>query len=346
MSGHDDLMSDVLVCVYINMHIAYMIDLPVRPNPSGAPKIHNVFQDDVDLWIGYPLSTDAVPHRSTPYLREKCTLSGFFQEMHALFFTEKHKKANVSDFVKETEQLATQMEKWHERLPFELQYDWPMCIGVWELHASYLSHSMTLRLVTRNRCFRDGGGRRDPSTSSDSPDTEDTTQRIAHDGLSKALLFAYKAAEMLRDVRERYGLKIVPPFAVQLSAVAGSVLVLDKDLTIPHVENNPSDPSRPIADSHTAFDEVFRFLLGISVEIMIARGIARMIYYTALEHKIALSRAARAMLQIMADTAWRPSDLALLHSTYPDITTVGGDDEISANRRLSELLSSWENLEI
>ncbi|KAF2212424.1 hypothetical protein CERZMDRAFT_97696 [Cercospora zeae-maydis SCOH1-5] len=83
-----------------------------------------------------------------------------------------------------------------------------------------------------------------------------------------------------------------------------------------------------------------------SAETLIARGIARMIYYTALEQKIALSRASRAMLQIVADTAWRPSDLSSLHSTYPDITAVSGDDKESAKRRLSELLSSWEKLEI
>lgn len=207
---------------------------------------------------------------------------------------------------------------------------------------------MSLRLVARNRCLQDGEGVRDRSNSPDSPDPEDGTARMAHDSLSKARSLAYKAAQMLRDFRERYGLKIPPPWLVQISAVAASVLILDKDLTMPNMESDSSEdhPRRPITDSHTAFDEVFRCLLGAGVEIMIARGMARMIYHIALEQKIVLSRASRAMLQIMADTAWRPSDLSLMQSTYPDITSVSGDEERSANRRLTELLSSWEKMEI
>ncbi|PIB00574.1 hypothetical protein CB0940_02026 [Cercospora beticola] len=292
------------ICLHINMRLSYMLDMTVRPRSSEVPKIHNVFQDDVDLWIGYPLSREAVPHRSTLYLREKCALAALFHDMHSLIFSDRHKKTNTRVFMDRIDQMSTKMASWHERLPFELQYEWPMCVAVWELHASYTCFCMSLRLVARNRCLQDGERARDRSNSPDSPDPEDVIARMAHDSLSKALSLAYKAAQMLRDHRERYGLKISPPWLVQLSAVAAGVLVLDKDLTMPNMENHPSDHSRrQITDSHTAFDEVFRCLLGAGVEIMIARGIARMIYHTALEQRIVLSRSSRAMLQIMADTA-------------------------------------------
>lgn len=110
-----------------------MHDMTVRPSLSHVPKIHNVFQDDVDLWIGYPLSREAVLHRSTLYLREKCALAILFHEMHSLIFADKHKKTNAREFVDKVDQFSTKMQSWHERLPFELQYDWPMCVAVWEL---------------------------------------------------------------------------------------------------------------------------------------------------------------------------------------------------------------------
>ena len=215
--------------------------------------------------------------------------------------------------------------------------------------ASYLSTGMTLRLVARNRCLQEAEKVEQQPSSPDESDAADAMQRTAHDGLTRALALAYKAAQMLRDFRERYGLKTTPAWLLQLQAVAASVLVLDKDLkvhTISTHDEHVAASRGPITDSHTAFDEVFICLLGTTVEVMIARAIARMIYHTALEQKIILSRSSRTMLQIMADTAWRPSDLSLLNSAFPDFTTVSGDEESNASRGLGELLSRWEKMDV
>ena len=168
----------------------------------------------------------------------------------------------------------------------------------------------------------------------------------AQEKLSSAINLAHAAAEMLRDFRARYGLKICPAWLLQLQAVTAGVLLLDPALTEPPTAASPmSDMHQDasIQDSHTAFDEVFRCLIGTSVEVMIGRAIARMVYHTALDQKVALSPSTRSMLQIMSSTAWRPSDLNLVNSTYPNFATTKGHQD---QERMSQLLSKWEKLDL
>lgn len=68
-----------------------------------------------------------------------------------------------------------------------------------------------------------------------------------------------------------------------------------------------------------------------------------MIYYTALEQGAALSSSTRKMLQLMSETAWRPRDLSLVNSTFPNFATT---DLGVQNERLSDLLLKWEKLDV
>ena len=167
----------------------------------------------------------------------------------------------------------------------------------------------------------------------------------AQEAFANALPLAHQGAQMMRGFRQRYGFKVNPAYLLQLQAVTASVLLLDPELTNPSIvvsqEAEAVDGS--IRDSHTAFDEVFRSLLGTGVEVMIARGIARMMYHTALEQSIALSRSTREMLQIMSATAWQPSNLSHMNSMMPNFATLKSGE---GGERMTELLSKWENLEI
>lgn len=169
--------------------------------------------------------------------------------------------------------------------------------------------------------------------------------RMAKESLSAAIPIAHRAAAILRDFRERYGLKLTPAWLLQLQAVTAGVLLQDPELADPTIITSPEAnvSGRAIQNSHVAFDEVFRCLIGTGVEVMIARGIARMMYHTALGRDIALSRATRSMLQLMSNTAWRPSDLSLVSSAFPNYAD-SVDHE--GGGRLSELLSKWETLDI
>lgn len=120
------------------MRIAFMSDGTAVPPRSDFPKIHEVFDDRAEIWTGYPLKQAATPYRPTLYLRERCRLADIFQEVHALLLTRAAtRNPTVKEFANAVETLAVKMEHWHDRLPLELRYVWPMCIAVWELQSVY-----------------------------------------------------------------------------------------------------------------------------------------------------------------------------------------------------------------
>lgn len=143
-------------------------------------------------------------------------------------------------------------------------------------------------------------------------------------------MFAHRSVQTLQEFRERYGLKITPAWLLQLQAVAVGFLVLDPALAHPAIVMSPKTADEDtIHDSPTAFDEVFRGLLGAGVGVMIARAIARMSYHTARKQKIVLNNSTWNMLQIMSKTAWRPSGVNLVNSTFPNFATTKGFEDKS-----------------
>ena len=50
------------------------------------------------------------------------------------------------------------------------------------------------------------------------------------------------------------------------------------------------------------------------------------------------------MLQVMSDTAWRPSDVNLVNSMFPNFATTKGFEDKS--ERMTEFLGKLEELEI
>lgn len=213
---------------------------------------------------------------------------------------------------------------------------------------SYLVVRMTLHIIARSRLLEtDDAPKSQSPLSPSSPEDGDFRKRAAQFHLATAIPLAHRSAELLRDFRERYGLKITPAWLLQLQAVAAGVLLLDPELRNAALDASPSDPtpngSNPITDSRTAFEEVFRCLLGAGVEVMISRAIARMTYHTALKQHIVLSRSIFSMLQLMSDTAWRPSDMSLVNSRFPNFATTKGHED---DERMTELLQAWEAMEI
>lgn len=206
---------------------------------------------------------------------------------------------------------------------------------------------MTLCLLSRAQFEQnESNGDASLSTSGDNGEYAKVKERLMEDKLSEAIPLAHRAAQILRDFRERYGLKISPAWLLQLQSVTSGVLVLDPQLADANiiVSLDATNDDRAIQNSRAAFDEVFRCLLGTGVEVIIARGVARMMYHTALDKKVALSHPTRSLLQIMSDTAWRPSDLSLLsNSNYPNFATTKGHEN---DERLNKLLSKWEEFEI
>nr|POE79506.1 nitrogen assimilation transcription factor nit-4 [Quercus suber] len=310
-----------VTCTHIIMRIAFMNGSVAQPITKKYPKIHEVFHDRLEHWIGYPLTKDIIPHRPTLYLVERCRLSELFQQMHDLILAHGgHSRQDDRYFVSAVDDLAGRMRYWHRHLPFEL-------------HASYFAFSMVLCIAARAQLEQ----KRDMTESGTfvpHDDAEDDSEdenaefrlRMSHKYQSQALSLAHMAAQILSEFRQRYGLKITPAWLLQLQAVAAGVLLQAPELRIPISYQSPEDPhpEQIVHDSHAAYEEILRCLLGTGVQVMIARGIARMAYHTALEQKIALSPPTMSLLRIMSDTSWQPSDLALMRSTFPNFANDGG----------------------
>lgn len=206
---------------------------------------------------------------------------------------------------------------------------------------------MIFRSLARNRLRQE-----EVSSTGQAPLTEidggDLLLRVekTHEHSTELIELACWAAQILREYRERYGLKITPAWLLQLQAVAAGILVLDPEVANPSTADSrtASDTSGKISDSAAAFDEVFRCLLGAGVEVMISRAIARMTYHTALENNVVLSTSTMKLLQVMAETAWHPSDVKLINSVFPNFATTKGHHD--AEERITELLNKWEDPEI
>jgi hypothetical protein len=116
------------------MRFALLSDARPEPSQTGFPKIHDVFDDTVEEWTGYPLTSSATPHMPTLYLRERCRLVEIFRDLHALVLAKGDPcVASVQGFVKAVGVLNQKMQNWNQRLPFETQYRWPTSVAVWEL---------------------------------------------------------------------------------------------------------------------------------------------------------------------------------------------------------------------
>lgn len=119
---------------YRMIRLALMSSAKAESRTSEVRKIHETFDDTVAFWAGYPLTTDIIAYRPTVYLRGRCKLAELLQEMHTLLLANKseHTKS-IEKHAEAIDHLAMKMERWFLRLPFELQYSWPMSVAVWEL---------------------------------------------------------------------------------------------------------------------------------------------------------------------------------------------------------------------
>ena len=126
--------------------IAFMSGTATEMRLTNVPKIHETFDDTVEIWIGYPLTRRAVADRPTLYLQERCRLVGLWQEMYDLIFaSDEQCRSRIRDFAAAVDQMSTRLRKWYRFLPFELRYEWPFNIAVWELQ--YVSILSDLSLV-------------------------------------------------------------------------------------------------------------------------------------------------------------------------------------------------------
>ena len=100
----------------------------------SLPGISDTFGDTTERWRGYPLTNeDAVLHLST-FIQQRSLLVTLLEEMHRLILEPDGKhSSSVREFSANAEGLSAKLQHWLRYLPDELQYRWPMSMGVWEL---------------------------------------------------------------------------------------------------------------------------------------------------------------------------------------------------------------------
>ncbi|KAK4502930.1 hypothetical protein PRZ48_006357 [Zasmidium cellare] len=163
---------------------------------------------------------------------------------------------------------------------------------------------------------------------------------------TRSVTWGHRAATIARDFREAYGYKIVPPFVIHMAAVATLTLLRSME-----VQSTTASYPRPIIGSsmsdaereevNTSFAECFRCLLAAGLQEMHARGTARMVYCTALELKVRLPDSVQQMISLVAESAWQPSDLHQLSSTYPNWGLVNHSES-----SMEQILRKWDELAI
>jgi hypothetical protein len=121
------------------MRIAFVSGEITASRASGLFKIRDIFEDRIESWTGYPLTSTAVVHRPTRYLEERCRLIEIFENMHDVVLTsDKQRTLAIREFSSEVNRVSERMQTWYEQLPFELQYRWPMSVAVLELQFVHL----------------------------------------------------------------------------------------------------------------------------------------------------------------------------------------------------------------
>ncbi|CAD0114866.1 unnamed protein product, partial [Aureobasidium uvarum] len=145
----------------------------------------------------------------------------------------------------------------------------------------------------------------------------------------RALATAHDHAARLGSFRHHYGLKISPPYFVQANGVVCFTLLQNLD--------NPT--------SAAAFKEAFRCLLGAGMQLLWARGMARMLHLTAQNTGIRLPKAVETMLEAVADAAWTKSDTEMLSSCWPNIA-IAKDAKVGESVTMEDLIKKWEKLAV
>ncbi|KAI4723345.1 hypothetical protein E4T48_00472 [Aureobasidium sp. EXF-10727] len=293
------------------------------------------------VWTGYPY------HNKNDYLDKNamwiahCRLIQLTWKAQRLLYASDRSDPQFSYHV---QALTEEMDHWKNTLPDSLQFRGRLPAPVYDLYSCYASVIIALyslfrplgndRLVPSEETSeaRPRQGYRyhqDLTPPYDTPDpTEDNTRdQFARTMSSRALATAHDHAVRLGSFRHHYGLKISPPYFVQANGVVCFTLLQNLD--------NPA--------SAAAFKEAFRCLLGAGMQLLWARGMARMLHLTAQNTGIRLPKAIETMLEAVADTAWTKSDTEMLSSCWPNIA-IAKDAKVGESVTMEDLIKKWEKL--
>ena len=153
--------------------------------------------------------------------------------------------------------------------------------------------------------------------------------------------YAVRIASLLRDFRETYSLKVTLPFIFQCEAYA-SFGLLHRIRRLDEADDS-GELSSKRAEFGEAFEESLRCLLGTGTQMMMARGVARMVIRTAQDYGVKLP--ANVIAVLSAFGTWQAKDMAEISSSYPNMA-IASDSKFRAEAQMEEVLRKWEDLRI
>lgn len=170
-----------------------------------------------------------------------------------------------------------------------------------------------------------------PTSPHQTPEPAKTNAQTlsAHTMRRRAIATAQDMAIIIGNFRHHYGLKITLPYFVNANGVVCFTLLQDLD--------NPA--------SAAAFKEAFRCLLGAGMQLLWARGMARMLHLTAQNTGIQLPKAIETCLDAVADTAWTKADTEMLSSCWPNLA-IAKDAKVGESVTMEDLIKKWEKLAV
>lgn len=193
--------------------------------------------------------------------------------------------------------------------------------------------------------------------------TQETTRAAAADQSSdhlraqakdlrrQALALTREAAAFLGDFRQRYGYKLVPPFVMHVGAMACNIQICAFEKSSMRTSTVSAEPDGGVDDQDgfraaniDAFQECFRSVLACGLQMMLPRGLARMLYHTANRLEVELPETVQRVLAVVADAAWQPTDVLKFNSFYPNIAMVVKHLADAEDYQMSKMLRALDGL--
>jgi len=176
-------------------------------------------------------------------------------------------------------------------------------------------------------------------TSTASAGSQSEPDIPASNRFPESVLYAHQASVMLERFRRTYGLKTNVSHIFHAEAMSCFIL-LPQLKTCQETETTDSG-----IDIKSAFEESFRCLLGTGTQVMLGRGVVRMVIQTSKLLGIQLPASVLRVLEVVAETAWRQADVFEIRSSYPN-HALATDAEALDSARMEELLNKWEAAEL
>ncbi|KAK4634876.1 hypothetical protein CLAFUW4_00492 [Fulvia fulva] len=180
-----------------------------------------------EYWVPYPLSSNPLPWRRNIGLQARMELVRLVRDLCELLFGVRRILATV-ELRRNATALAKSFHNWMLSLPVDLRYSNNMPTPVYELHRQYLCAVMVLHITVWRHL-------RSPTVTEEISTPEHYQVDKNQDFLLQALSHARQGSRLLKDFRETYGLRLVPPFVVQPAQI-GSLLLLE------HLDLDPISP--------------------------------------------------------------------------------------------------------